>query len=849
MKRFFASLLMIFMVVAMSVVSISAQETEEEDDADIPRISRGKIEKRTYMRLRAEHIEKLRGLDKDNRDKQKDSRIRAIEQLNRQEREKKQKLNGSKSAPASNDSETPATSADATMAATETTSLTAAAVTGSWTPIGPAPISNGQTYSVVNSVSGRVTSIAINPSNPNVVYVGTALGGVYRSLNAGGSWTPITDSALSMAIGAIAIDPSNPSRIYVGTGEGNNGQRNYFGVGVYRIDNAESEEPTRTLTRLYLDGAGNDVFSGRAVTKILVAANNPDVIFVSTASAVGGVGSDVAFSVTQTPPSPYRGIYRSSNATTASPTFTKLDTVAINSGNVAVPDMVFDPADATNNTIIYSLYGTAEQGIYRMSNAQGASSYQKLLAVSTTAASRINLAANTDGSILLATSEESSGSLRKSLNGGSTWTLMSAANGFCGGQCWYDSPVAIDSANNIYIGGNADGTASGILKKSTNGGSTFTKVQAGLHADSHAIAFDPTNPNTVYTGNDGGIFKSTTGGTGTWQSLNGGLNGGSPINSMQYMSVAVHPTDAKFTIGGTQDNGTHRIRTDGSWTRTDYGDGGFALIDQSSTGTTTVRQYHTYWNAVGAGGLVAFGTTTSPTAFENWSAYGCGGVTNGLSCNDTAVLFYAPMALGPGTPNTLYFGTDRLYRTANPTGRMSVVSQKPLVSGVAISAIGIAPQNDGIRIVGLEDGKVFRTTTASTTLTNVTPNNNTKYVARAVIDPNNQNVAYVAVGGFYGTDNGQHVYKTTNLSATTPTWTVAGVGIPDVPVNGFVIHKATGYLYAGTDIGVYRSTNGGASWEAYSTGLPRVAVFDMAIAPGGVLRIATHGRGMWEIQL
>jgi hypothetical protein len=845
MKRFLTSLLMTFVALTLASVSINAQHRKDDDeDADLPAISRGKIDKGTYLRLRDEHIAKLRGLDKANLSKQQASRARALRQLEQQEQQKQKERANRPTTGAVTDP-----SGDATMSATDVSLAAAAAVMGSWTPIGPAPITNGQTFSVSNSVSGRVTAIAVNPSNPSVVYVGTAVGGVYRSLNGGGSWSPIMDNALSLSIGAITIDPSNPSRVYVGTGEGNSGQRNYFGVGVYRIDNAELEEPTRTLTRLYLDANGNDVFSGRAVTRILVTPTNPDVIFVSTASAFGGVSSDVAYSVTQTPPSPLRGIYRSTNATSASPTFAKLDTGSGNGSNLAVPDMVFDPVDTTYNTIVFSLLGTADQGIYRLNNAQGTTSFQKLLTVSPTVTSRINLAANANGSILLATSEESSGTLRKSVDRGATWTTLTGANGFCGGQCWYDSPVAIDANNIIYLGGNADGTASGIIKKSTNGGSTFVKAQTGLHADSHAIVIDPTNPSIVYTGNDGGVFKSTDGGASTWQSLNGGLNGGTPINSMQYMSVAVHPTDPYFTIGGTQDNGTHRIKTDGTWTRTDYGDGGFALIDQSSTGTTSVRQYHTYYNVNGVGGLMAYATSTSPTAFENWAAYGCGATNNGISCSDTAVLFYAPIALGPGTPNTLYFGTDRLYRTANPTGRMSVVSQKPLVSGVPISAIGISPQNDAVRIVGLQNGKVFRTTTGSTTLTDVTPAGNTKYVARVVIDPNNQNTAYVTLSGFYGVDNGQHIYKTTNLNAATPTWTVAGNGIPDVPVNGFIVHKATGNLYAGTDIGVYQSTDGGATWTSFSTGLPRVPVFDMAITSGGVLRIATHGRGMWEIQL
>jgi hypothetical protein len=833
MKRSIAMFIMTALLIPMLALSISARNNDDVDDADVPKIGRRKIDKRDYMRLREEHVNKLRGMDKANGDKQKQSRARALRQLEQQEKQQQMKQGATSRA----------TSADATMMSTES-GVTAAAVTGNWTPIGPAPISNGQTFSVVNPVSGRVTALAVSPANRNVIYVGTAMGGVYRTLDGGANWTPITDNALSLAIGAIAIDPTNTTRVYIGTGEGNYGQRNYFGVGVYRIDNAESEEPTRTMTLMTLDASGNDVFGGRSISKILVTPTNPNVIFVSTTSGYGGVSSDVATVL------PQRGIYRSTNATSAAPTFAKLNTTT--TANLAVADMVFDPVDSTNNTIVYSILNngaTTEGGIYRMSGAQGTSSFVKLLTVGTsTTSSRVNLAVNPTGSILLATAEEGSGTLRKSTDRGTTWVTMTAANGFCGGQCWYDSPVAIDANNNIYIGGNADGTYSAIIKKSTNGGTTFVKAQTGLHADSHAIAFDPIDPNIVYTGNDGGVFKSAAGGVGTWQSLNGGLNGGTPINSMQYMSVAVHPTDPYITIGGTQDNGTHRIKSDGTWTRTDYGDGGWALIDQSSTSTTTFRQYHTYYNVPGVGGLMGFAISTSPTAFENWSFYGCGGVNNGIKCTDTAALFYAPMTLGPGSPNRVYYGSDKIYRSINGGTSMTAASQR-FVSGVAVSAIGISPQNDSVRIVGLEDGKVFKTTTGATTMTNATPTGNTLYVSRAVIDPNNVNTAYVTLSGFYGVDNGKHVYKTTNLNATTPTWTVAGVGIPDVPVNGFVIDKTTGYLYAGTDIGVYMSTNGGASWTAYSTGLPRVAVFDMAITANKVLRIATHGRGMWEIQL
>src|SRR5436853_497189 len=140
---------------------------------------------------------------------------------------------------------------------------------------------------------------------------------------------------------------------------------------------------------------------------------------------------------------------------------------------------------------------------------------------------------------------------------------------------------------------------------------------------------------------------------------------------------------------------------------------------------------------------------------------------------------------------------------------MIAVSQGPLVANVPVSSIGISPQDDNVRIVGLSNGKVFRTTTGSSTLNDVTGSVTNRYISRAVIDPNNTNTAYVTVSAF-GIPLGAHVWKTTNLSAGSPTWTMAGAGIPDVPVNAFVVDKNnSNNLYAGTDIGVFNSTDGG----------------------------------------
>ncbi len=220
------------------------------------------------------------------------------------------------------------------------------------------------------------------------------------------------------------------------------------------------------------------------------------------------------------------------------------------------------------------------------------------------------------------------------------------------------------------------------------------------------------------------------------------------------------------------------------------------------------------------------------------------------------------MALGPGTPNTVYFGTDRLYRSADRGDHMTVVSGAPITSS-PISTIGISPQDDNYRIVGLQSGQIWATSTGSSGLVNITSSSfpanpasvTNKFVGRAVIDPNNKDVAYVAFS-YYATA-GQGIWKITNFGAASgatpvsPNWIAAGNGIPSVPINALVVDPTnSNYLYAGTDIGVYTSIDGGAFWFPYGTGLPRSAVFDLALqSPHRILRAATHGRGIWEVPI
>lgn len=763
-----------------------------------------------FMAGRSEYIASLRGVEKDKPFDPQD-RLRAVKALEKQEVER---IN--------------------MMRSPEKTSILA-----TWSEIGPNPIPNGQVVTGPQlAVSGRVVAIAIHPTNPDIVYVGTAQGGLYRTTTGGVSWTPMMDGALSLAVNTIAIAPSQPDTIFVGTGEASFSSDSFFGVGIYRFDNASSSSPTM-VGPLNKDASNGDVFTGRSIGDIVVHPTNPNIIFTGSTSGVGGLTGAAAVNA------PDRGLFRSINAMSANPTFAQLTVAGLPAQNRNVLDMVMDPGNP--NLLLLTVGDSFNEtigGVYRTTDALAAAPTfaRTFTAGSGTSQSRTELALNRTGSIvtIYAASAFNGGTVQRSTDGGATWTQQ-IDNNFCGGQCFYNIAFDVDpiDASKIYLGGTGTNTTFAF---STNGGTSFTNSQSGLHTDSHAIAVAPSQPSTVYFGSDGGIYKSTDSGL-TWTSLNN-----STFRATQFMGISVHPIDPNFTIGGTQDNGTNFYKPDGTWTRADFGDGGFSVIDQSAVNTTVVNMYHTYFNDANTLQGYAFSTNGLTPTEGTWFRRGCsssGTTVNGITCNGV-IRFYAPLEQGPGTPNTIYYGSDRLYRSADTGLTHTVVSQNPIVSSVAITAIGVAPQNDNIRVAGLLNGALWGTTTGSSTLTDLDPNNTipNNSIARIVIDPTNAATAYVTLSAF----SVVNIWKTTNLSAASPVWTSAALGIPQVPVNAFLVDPVnSNILYAGTDIGVYVSTDSGSSWTPFGTGLPRVAVFDMAKSSGNLIRIATHGRGMWQI--
>src|ERR1043166_7086199 len=857
---------------------IFQEGAERESDADLGKWAH-RIDRDEYLRARDEYIGLKRGFEK-GRPFNPELRREAIDQMERQEKGRRLEsiMNGA---------------------------ATPAAAGGSWTPIGPAPLPNGVGSS---PTSGRVTSIAVDPTNANKVYLGTAQGGVWRSLDGGVNWTAIFDTADSLAIGALPLAPSNPSILYVGTGEFNSCGDCFFGVGLYRIDNVDTApslvgpiNPQQTIGNLTYR-----VFNGRSITRILVHPTDPATIFVSTGNGVGGSGIN---SLGLVPTLATRGVYRSNNATSSSPSFTKLVVTMDNSpdspatGNVTISDMAMEPGNPDH--LLVGVLGStgSTSGVFESTNALGgAPTFTQRLVLSGTSGLRVQLAINKAGSavtVYAATSETppagscttsvNSGVIRKSTDGGQTWPAdpLAGGRGFCSGQCSYDMPIAVDpnNANVVYIGGQIASTCGRLLGISTDGGNTFATDSSGLHADNHAIVFD--GAGNVFTGTDGGVWKRSTGAAvgSAWTNLNN-----APLNTLQFESIAVHPTDQFLTIGGTQDNGTeYQMTSSGNWRRAESGDGGYSLIDTSATDTTDVTMYHTFFNRTGTQiGFDRIFKTACLPVFDSWPARGefggstdstpvpCDGGTplyqhNGLQLTDT-VLFYAPMALGPGSPNTVYFGTDRLYRSNDRGDTMTVVSQAPVASMVCgangtspcpISSIAIWRGGDNLRLVGTQNGEVWGTSVGTSSLVNITPplsanpNGSTnKFIGRAMIDPNNKNVAYATLS--YYAPAGQGIWKITNLvaaaaasSPAAPAWQVAANGIPSIPINAFAIDpQNSNNLYAGTAIGVYFSSDGGANWSPFGTGLPRSAVFDLQIQPTSrLLRAATHGRGIWETAL
>src|SRR6059058_6124153 len=395
-----------------------------------------------------------------------------------------------------------------------------------WTALGPAPIPNGQTIPAdVNGislthtpVSGRVTSVAIDPANANVVYVGAAQGGVYKSTNGGSTWTRLMDSAMTLAVGSLELDPTDATgnTLLIGSGEGNFSGDSYAGFGVYKVTALKSSSPI-------LSGPfGSSQFIHRSIPGLAIDPNNHNNVYVGSATGQQGIGPQAP---TGAPP---RGLFRSTDAAS---TFTKLAVANLPAtADFRVTSIVYEPgnADRVFVGIADANVPNAFGGIYFTGNASAPSpTFTKLRATSKKDFAPIKFAINKIGNTVTvvavtgetAPNNQGQGQAYKAVYDSSkstinpTFSPLPAANGFADGQGSYNLGVAIDptNANNIYV----VGTLNGTFLFSRDGGQTFTPSNDRLHVDSHMVGVAPSNPSIIYTGNDGGVWQSTDAGV-TW---------------------------------------------------------------------------------------------------------------------------------------------------------------------------------------------------------------------------------------------------------------------------------------------------------------------------------------------
>lgn len=753
-----------------------------------------------------------------------------------------------------------------------------------WTPLGPAPIGEGQTFGVPRvAVSGRVSTVVLDPgyngTSNQTVYIGAAQGGVWRSRDNGATWTPLTDDQPSLAMGAIAIDPTNPNIIYAGTGEAHLSGDSYYGAGLLK-----SIDGGATWTQIVGPVSTRDpkppAFLNATFHALVVDPMAPSTVYAVTEE--GSVSSATGYASRAQIGD--QGIWKS---TDGGMTWRNLNPPNLSALNKTGTDLLLDPRNTSR--VFAAMYGL---GVYRSNNGGEPGAWQKLAGgLPDSGFARIELTvgpprAPSNDSTLYAAFASSNDELLgiwSSNDGGATWTKVATPQTL--GQANYNLALAVDpvDANIVYYGTatNAINTG-GTLWRSRDGGQTWTDLSAGngstggLHADTHWIAVSPVNHNILFTTNDGGVWRTdaATENQVAWTSLN------QTLNITQFYTLALHPADQNILLGGTQDNGTNRYGGNANWFHARGGDGGAVLIDQSNP----MVMYHTFFNQNNADSRRSqIGPEISLNGGNTWArrgCFGCAAQQGGFNPSDR-VSQYAPMALNSGftetSGNVIYFGAHRLYRSADQgltwTGLgasadgfgADLTKNIPSFSSgfpSYISAIAAHPALDRssnpageIVWVGTGDGLVQFTTNAgalaNATFTNVTraplPN---RYVTDIALDASDQRRAIVSYSGFNTTTPATpgHVFMTTDQGAT---WRDISANLPDIPVNSIAIDPAfPNTLFIGADLGVFQTTDGGATWIRLSNGMPKVAVFVVRYhAASRSLIAATHGRGVYRLTL
>lgn len=681
----------------------------------------------------------------------------------------------------------------------------------SWRAIGP------------RNIGGRTLDIAFNPMNPNTIYAGSASGGLWRSHSGGAgenAWEYVPTGFPVLGVASIAISPEDSNVIYIGTGEvygnpevtrgitGDRTTRGSYGIGILKT--TDGGQTWRKSLDWFLN-------QRRGVQRLRINPMRTSTVWAATTE----------------------GTYVSYDAGLS---WEKVHEV------IMATDLAINANDTSTVFVACGGMGSSGHGIYRTQN--GGQSWQKMLLNGNeffTFNGKIRLAMSpSDPNIVYASIGKSSGSLFKgestgtwlfrTIDGGDTWELRSTED-YSRIQGWYAHDVAVHPTNpdEVWCAGQGFfpflSTTGGLNLQPLNQLGFFMPTPEtsarGLNeswADFHDIVFHPTDPQTIYFANDGGVFRTTDGGL-TAENCNLGYQ-----TTQFYNGTSSSFSDSLFTLGGMQDNNSAAYEGHFEWRRLFGGDGSWTAIDQTDNDIIYVSYQ-----------FLSMGKS------EN---RGSGGFQNVSPQNDQALTnFIAPFILSPVDNQTLYAGSQLVHKSSDGGNIWIDTNNDAPLDGNSLVALAGSFQDVDVVYAATSPnqsrGHIFRTTNGGLTWQDITGNLPDRFPTDLAVDPNSDRNVCVTFGGF----GSSHVFQSDDRGDT---WVDIGESLPDVPTWAVILDPLfPERIYVGNDLGVYFSPDDGTTWQEHFLGLPdAIIAMDLTISPSNrVLRVATHGNGFFETPL
>ncbi len=700
------------------------------------------------------------------------------------------------------------------------------------------------------NISGRMTDVdVVAPKGKNyTIYVAGASGGVWRTRNEGVTWEPIFQHAASTSIGDVTVAPSNPNIIWVGTGEANIFRSSFAGAGVYK-----SIDAGQTWTHMGLAGT-------HTIPRIVIHPTNPDIVYVASSGAEWTFNED-------------RGLYKT---TDGGRTWSKIFYVNDQTG---VIDLVMHPRDPNilflatwqrirlkwNDPRTFPHYtGSA---IYK--STDGGRSWKEItrglpaphhrgrIGIDISRSNPNLLYAFVDNYEIARQAPPGAtdaygrprgpvikgATVYRSDDGGESWRQVSEPGpfmeNFSGTYGWVFGQIRVDPnlENRVYIGGIQLGV-------SDDGGRTF-RVLRGMHVDHHGLWIDPDNSDYLVNVNDGGVAISYDAGA-NWRTFYDNL----PL--VQFFNVAYDMREPFRVYGSIQDHGSY-----------------WGVVDLSR-GRHNIPAVQ-FQSAPGGEGSIHAIDPTDPNTVYSAGFYGSLQRTDMAAGQTTSIVprpeagelpfrgqWLAPFILSPHNPRVIYHGMNYLFRSMHRGESWERISpdlsfNDPEKLGdipyQTIFSIAESPFQFGLLYVGTDDGRIWRTDDGGRNWKEIGRGVPVKWVAELVASQYDRNTVYMAQNGRHDDDFQPYLWKSTDRGES---WVSIVNNLPSGPIN--VIKedpKNPQVLYAGTDLGVYVSLNGGREWHALPGGnLPTSFFLDLVIHPrDDILVAASHGRGLWALDV